>query len=50
MNTLAENIESPRRLLQAKCKHCKQVLFNGNIQYIEIECPKCHKLQNSAKE
>ncbi|MDM8143063.1 Com family DNA-binding transcriptional regulator [Megamonas hypermegale] len=34
-----------KKLPEVRCKVCNRLLFLGKVQYVEIKCPKCNKIQ-----
>ena len=38
-----------KKLPEVRCKICNRLLFCGKVQYVEIKCPKCRKIQRVGK-
>lgn len=38
-----------KKLPEVRCKICNRLLFYGKVQYVEIKCPKCNKIQKIGK-
>lgn len=38
-----------KKLPEVRCRVCNRLLFFGKVQYVEIKCPKCNKIQKVGK-
>ena len=34
-----------KKLPEVRCSVCNRLLFCGKVQYVEIKCPKCRRIQ-----
>lgn len=42
-------LQKVRKLPEHRCKFCNRLLFLGNVQYVEIKCPKCSQIAKIGK-
>lgn len=38
------------KLPEVRCKNCNKLLFLGKVQYVEIKCPKCKRVQKIGQQ
>lgn len=43
------NLKKLKKLPEHRCKCCNRLLFFGNVQYVEIKCPKCSQIAKIGK-
>lgn len=42
VKTMAEKGET---LIEIRCRRCNRLLFKGQVEWVEIKCPKCRYCQ-----
>lgn len=47
---IAVSQKKVNKLPEIRCKNCNKLLFLGKVQYVEIKCPKCKRVQKIGQQ
>lgn len=47
---IAVSQKKVNKLPEVRCKNCNKLLFLGKVQYVEIKCPKCKRVQKIGQQ